>query len=619
MSKSVRLEFMGLWLLWGLIAAASCAAMWPAAHLGDEYLPVTNDSFYHARRILDTAADPSSFYEFDKNIHAPEGSLLLWPWGYDYALGWMVRIAGELGVPGPPMAFLIWIPTAAVFISIGLIMLLARRLSLSLWSTSIAALCVALSPLTALIHGVGMIDHHYAEYIFVLASLVFGLNWFTKPVDARAAAVLGVVVGAAPAIHNGLFVLQLPILATLFLLWLQDIRMPARAMGAFCGALLVATGAILLPSLPARLGRFEFYTLSWFHLYVASGTAIAAFLLSRLPRSPRSMGLLALAGVMLLIPLGHQLLVAQSFLAGTIKRLDAISEMRSLQQMSSTPAGAQTVSTLYSLLVWLAPLTAIYCTFKGWTERATGRLFFWVCTLCGLGMLVTQFRLHYFGSFALFLPLLVAGEEFIAKRPQRRRALMLAISTGFLLAYAMSVRYFVLGPAPLPAADSDFVKLRPILEKLKDACAEDPGIVLADNDAGHYVRYYTQCPVIANNFLLTRQHEEKIEEIDRLTALAATELPVAAPYVRYLLLRPVSVFATGEDTYTYMTFSPKSARLLDDLLINTSTAPPPNYALLAQANMMQKAGGVTIPLIRLYKVLPSASQREAPSQNNVGE
>lgn len=177
MKLSPRQKFLGLWLLWGSVAALACLVYWPAAHLNGEYLPVGNDSFYHARRILDTAAAPASFYEFDTHIHAPEGSLLTWPWGYDYALGWLVRLAAEAGVPGPPMAFLIWVPVAAVFLSIALIMIIARRLLLSLPFTSLGALGVALSPLTAVLHGIGMIDHHYAEYILVLATIASGLTW----------------------------------------------------------------------------------------------------------------------------------------------------------------------------------------------------------------------------------------------------------------------------------------------------------------------------------------------------------------------------------------------------------------------------------------------------------
>ena len=75
---------------------------------------------------------------------------------------------------------------------------------------------------------------------------------------------------------------------------------------------------------------------------------------------------------------------------------------------------------------------------------------------------------------------------------------------------------------PDAAGDPDFQDSRPILGDAAASLREEPGIVLADNDAGHYIRYYTECSVIANNFLLTRQHEEKIRR-DRPADVAARE------------------------------------------------------------------------------------------------
>jgi hypothetical protein len=602
MHQPARLTFIGLWLLLAAIAIAVCSLTWPSAHMAHEYLPVGVDSFYHARRILDTAADPASFYEFDNKIHAPEGSLLNWPWGYDYAMGWLLRLAGLVGIPGPPIALLIWIPVAAVPISIGLIVVIARRLSLSAWSTVIAGLCAALSPLTQFLHGVGMIDHHFAEYLFVLASIAFGLKWFLNPHSVNAATALGLVLGIAPAVHNGLFILQLPLLITLFAFWLQDIRLPRRSATYFCATLILGTVAILIPSLPFRLGRFEFYTLSWFHLYVACGTAISVLLLAWLKMTGRNLALLLVAAVALLAPLGRQVVLAQSFLAGTIARLDRIIEMESVLKMASEPRGLVDVSMIYSFLIWLAPFSIAYCAFKGWTERRSGRLFFWVCCVLGLPLLLTQYRLHYFGSYALFLPWLVMVEDLAWRNLDRRKQVMLVASLAFLMMYILPIRYQLTSFAE-PAADPNFRALRPILGDLQKACAADPGIVLADNDAGHYIRYYTDCSVIANNFLLTKQHEEKIRQIDYLTSLSAKDLPVAAPYVRYILLRPVTI-GVLKDQFRYVAYSEQPVQLIADLLLKPIDQVPPGYVLIEQANMSVSGQAQTVPYIRLYKVLP---------------
>lgn len=604
MDRTARLKLIGWWLLIGLIAAGVCSLKWPSVQLNGEYLPFGMDAFYHGRRILDTVADPAAFYQFDPKIHAPEGSLLTWPWGYDYAMAWLVKAALALGIPGPPILILIWLPVVAVFVSAGLMLLTARRLGLSTAFIVLAGLAMALSPLTQLLHSVGQLDHHFAEYIFVLATIACGLKWLQRPDDARAAIVLGAVLGAAPAVHNGLFILQLPVLVAMFAFWLQNIRLPLRTTLLFSAALTVATVAVLLPSLPFRLGHFEFYTLSWFHLYVAVGSVAASIALAALPRTNRNLAILALVALLLLIPLAHQFVAAGGFLAGTLKRLDTIAEMRSPVSMVRRATGRQDLTLMYSMLVWLTPLTVLYALWRGWQERATARLFFWICCILGLAMLATQLRLHYFGSFALYLPWLVAGDELVRRWPPRHKLITLATTLVLALAYWMPGRY-QLGSVSEPAGDPSFRALRPTLDVLRKACDEEPGIVLADNDAGHYIRYYTQCSVIANNFLLTKQHAEKIELIDYLTSLTAEALPKEAPYVRYILLRPVGFPQRSETGLQYMSYSQTSAQLIDELLLQPIEKVPARYQLLEQVNMRASDDAERLmPWLRLYKVRP---------------
>jgi hypothetical protein len=600
MIRTERWKFAGLWLLIGLVAAGVCSLRWPAAHFADEYLPFGNDSFYHARRILDTVAQPSAFYQFDPHIHAPEGSLLPWPWGYDYVMAWLVKAGLALGVSDSPIGILIWLPVLAVFVSIGLTLLLARRLGLDSPFVATAGLAAALSPLTQLLHGVGQIDHHYAEYIFVLATLLCGLRWLQRPDDRRAALIVGAVLGAAPAVHNGLFILQLPLLATLLGLWLQNVRLPMRTARLFATALVATTLAIEIPSLPFRMGLFEFYTLSWFHVYVAVGSAAVVVALSALAPTKRNMALVAGAGVLALLPLARQVAVAGSFLEGTIARLDTIVEMHSLPSLVMTAPGRETVTMMYSLLVFLMPAAAAYCAWRGWQERATPRLLFWISCLFGTALMLTQLRLHYFGSFALYLPWLMLAQDCVARWAHQRKLVVLSTVLVFLLTYWVPARYQLLAAVPF-TGDSRFRVLRPILEDLRKACAQDPGIVLADNDAGHYIRYYTDCSVIANNFLLTAQHERKIWELDYLTSVPANAFPGVAPFVRYILVRPIHIERGAQQT-KYMSFSQREAPLISDLLLKPVDEVGPPYVLIEQANISQSGGGESFPYIRLFRV-----------------
>jgi len=259
-----------IWAVVSAVAVLACALTFPTATWHGEHFPVGNDSFYHARRILDAVRDLSAFYQFDPRIHAPEGSLLTWPWGYDYLMACIVRLGLAAGLAANPIDILIWIPVAAVSITIALTLSVARQIGLGTWMSTLATLCMALVPTTQVLHGVGQIDHHYAELLFVLGALAAGLAWFRNPERPQRAALLGFVLGIAPAAHNGLFVLQLPLLATLTASWLQGRQMPAKSSVAFAATQLASTLAILIPSLAFRLGQFEFYALSWFHLYAAA-------------------------------------------------------------------------------------------------------------------------------------------------------------------------------------------------------------------------------------------------------------------------------------------------------------------------------------------------------------
>lgn len=594
-TSSRRTRFL-LWLIIGALAVCACALTLPAATLHGEYNPVGNDSFYHARRILDTAQDPGAFYQFDARIHAPEGSLLVWPWGYDYAMAWIVRIGVKTGLAADPLQILIWIPVAAVLITIALMLGITRRLGFGTWTSALGALCMALAPTTQLLHAVGQIDHHYAELIFVLAVLANGLLWLHSPEKTRYAIWLGFLLGVAPAIHNGLFILQAPLLITLGILWLQNKRMPVRQSAMFGGTLVIATLAVLIPSLPFRLGRFEFFTLSWFHLYAAACSAAFVVALSRLGTTRKTMAMVCVGAALALVPIVSQLALAQSFIAGTPVHLQGIGEMQSPAQIVKL-FGHQTLTNFYSYLVWIAPLTGMLVLIQCWRERAKPRLLFWITSAIGLALLSAQIRLHYFGDFALYLPWLVLLQEFVNKHPLFEKKALLLASLALLLLYFPSLRYQLAAPAPR-GNDMSFENIRPIFRALRDACATDPGIVLADPDAGHYIRYYTDCSVLADNFLLTPQQMHKVDEVHVLFSMTAADAWQAAPQVKYVMLRPFKIGPgpNGKLRYTFLVPSP---RLANDLLLGTAKTVPEQYVLLDEVRFPELGNA---PYAKLYKI-----------------
>src|SRR3954463_5125764 len=230
MYRIPRRYSIGLWLAARRLAFPLCMYHLSATLVDGVFLPADHDSFYHARRIIDAIGAPLRLYQFDARIHAPEGSWVTWPWAYDTLMAFAAGAVMSVTHTGDPMSVLAFIAPLWTFVNAALFLGVAARLELSLPARALALLFFATSPLTQSLHRVGMVDHHYVEYTFVLATLFFGLTWLRNPSIRRHAAAFGAVLGAAPAFHNGLFALQVPILATLACLWLAKLPLERKAV-----------------------------------------------------------------------------------------------------------------------------------------------------------------------------------------------------------------------------------------------------------------------------------------------------------------------------------------------------------------------------------------------------
>jgi asparagine N-glycosylation enzyme membrane subunit Stt3 len=256
------------WLAASVVALAVALAPLSAAFVDGHYVPIGPDSFYHARRILDTVANPADFYQFDPRMHVPEGGLIIWPWAYDYVMSLLVRAGLALGFSNDALSVLVHIPVFAFPVCLALVAAICRQLRLSVIATFLAMLATAALPLNQGLYGIGNIDHHFAEHLFVLASLASGMAWLRKPESTRRAALVGMILGIAPGVHTALFILQLPLSAALAIAWLRKLPIPPTVR-AYSIAQVIAALCVGLPSLALREGLFQFETLSWFQVYVA--------------------------------------------------------------------------------------------------------------------------------------------------------------------------------------------------------------------------------------------------------------------------------------------------------------------------------------------------------------
>jgi asparagine N-glycosylation enzyme membrane subunit Stt3 len=597
-----------IWIAGSLVAVMMAMTYLPASFVDGHYIPVGDDSFYHARRILDTVENPAAFYEFDQHIHYPEGSWIAWPWGYDYLVARTVRLYMQITGATDPMAVLAYVPVAAVALSILLMLGLARAIRLSLPLAALAVLATALSPLTVALHGVGAVDHHFAEYIFVLGITLAGVQVLREPGRLTRAVALGCVSGFAVAFHNGLFILQLPLIATAGLLWLRGQPLPRKTALAYSVALVFSTLLAVAPSSALWRGEFQFYLLSWFHVWVAVCTAAMVIGFSFVA-TKRSHGLaLALLGVALALPLARHLAMGLEFVTADLEGLQGIDETQSVMAVAMLPHGAARITSQYSSLVWLAPvwlIVAIYQVVKT-TDRSMS--YFWIAATTGLILLPLQLRFHYFGSFALCLVPLVLLEAVAQRAERTRRLVWIAAPVALALALYPALRGALL-TKPAIALSPRYETSRAAYPQLAKACEQHPGVVLASWDDGHYVRYHTKCSVIANNFMLTPQHVGKLKEVRRLMALSPAELLVAAPHVRYVMARLDLIYQIDPLGRATIAWGPDvlriNPRLVSELVLGAQADLPPAYRPLSTVWLDEKE---RIPVTVLYEIVPSQSE-----------
>jgi hypothetical protein len=587
-----------LWLAAGGLALILCLYCFSGTLVDGEFLPADNDSFYHARRIIDAIPHPLQMYQFDPRIHVPEGLWITWPWAYDMMMAFIGKVLMTITGATNPMSVLAFVAPAWVFLNAALLLGVASRLGLSFPLQVITMLCFALSSLTRNLHRVGMIDHHFIEYTFVLATLYAGLRWFQDISDRRRAVLLGFILGMAPAFHQGLFILQLPVLITLACLWWLGRPIPRRAVSALVLILITTTAVFLLPSEQFRSGVFEYYFYSWFHLYIAACTGVICMLVATWRRNIWTVSLLLLVGLLLSTPIIVQIMLGADFILSRVAAYQQIAEMRNI--MDSVRGGELAfVNQFYSYLVWLLPLGVGGVCWRLRHDSSNHNLFFAVMTLFGVFLLLQQFRLEYFGSFALYLPLCIlamdAGRRWIPAKTWGAMAL------GIMAAIAQVPGLAKIRDAYPLASDFRYSLTRAIYYDLHEACQRRPGVVLADSNEGHFITYHSDCSVIADNFILTKQELDKNTENERLLRSTLTELLIKAPYVRYIFVHRSDNLAANGSSKCFPD-CPEIKGLRQELLLENPSLPP-EVKLLRDIQVQRDA--VAVPYARLFEVVRS--------------
>ena len=223
-----------------------------------------------------------------------------------------------------------------------------------------------------------------------------------------------------------------------------------------------------------------------------------------------------------------------AFLSKDIVRFDAIVETESLMAAVRRDPEAILID-FYTLIVIATPIVFLAFLRMAATETRGQELFFAVTGLFCLALFFSQLRLQYFGLWVLIMGPLLLVRMWLYQRNEWPLWLSGVILFVYGAAFAGPVINRLEHSWPL-GLDHQYGLVRESLIYLEKACADEPGVVLAYNDVGNYVRYHTECTVVANNFLLTDQHQDKIRELDALFGMDIEQLADQRPDIKYILV-----------------------------------------------------------------------------------
>jgi hypothetical protein len=303
-------------------------------------------------------------------------------------------------------------------------------------------------------------------------------------------------------------------------------------------------------------------------------------------------------GLLLSLPVLGDIDHVTSFVGKEASALENITEARSVWSHLQE-RGVHGISRIYSALIFLVPFIWVGCAVALLRSRDPRVSVVCVHALLTLPLLLAQHRFQYFGSLALYLPILLWADRRYARTG--RITSVLAAAALLAVAYYPAVRHGLAGGLQL-GNDVYYKMTRLAMPALADACRKDPGIVLARSNEGHYIRYHTDCSVIANNFLLTDQHFEAIRRVDALFAMTPEQLLASGIPVHYILVRARGIVLIREDGSIGLV-PPEEATIVSDtltdhLLWGDPARVPPEFHMVTEV----KVPGGAYQYARLWKV-----------------
>lgn len=556
-------------------------------------VPLGQDSFYHATRILDaTGSRHASVFQFDPYIHAPEGNWVNWPWAYDGLLATIVVSAQWMGVQAEDLEVLAYAPLVWIPVNVGLCLLLANLLGFPFALRLALLIAFVCNPLVRSSQGVGMLDHHQAEQALFLATMCTWLAWQKRPRQNHLAFLAGFIPGFAPAIHTSLFLCLPPIALATLLCWNRNRLPPAANSLMFAAGIIVGITCATLPAAFPADRLFVHHTLSWFHIAAVCATAAGVVLLCSLKYSRGRLITLIAAALAATAVFASFLGEGFSYIAGTEKAVTQVTESSSyVARWLGGKLATREFLSLYTPWAMLLPLSLAGCALGLIRSRDPVTLGFFAFALFGLALLSGQFRFHVFGDVFLAAIPLFAASVYIGSKHRGLAWSAPALATLFTIPVIPTLL-----AAPPVALDEDYPVLLHVYQAADKLCRLDAGVIAANPNDGHYLRFHTDCPVVANNFLVDELARAKVAQSEEIMAAAAANQSLSSydPWLQYLLVRVFFSDIRMAET------QPGSAPRIE--LLRTRPTALDNLELVWESPMVVTLGGTDVPLARIFRV-----------------
>jgi hypothetical protein len=182
---------------------------------------------------------------------------------------------------------------------------------------------------------------------------------------------------------------------------------------------------VCIPSEPWQHGFFEFYTLSWFHFYIAACVAVFSILLVMIKRNTRNVVILLFAAAAAVLPIIGTLSLAGEFVSGQLESIRAIVEAKSPYALYRL-YGASMSTRFFSWLLWLTGPMLLLNVWWIYRRKDPALQFVAIVSAMGLALMQTQFRLGVFGEVPMLLTPVLAARALYEARPELRRIVLAA-------------------------------------------------------------------------------------------------------------------------------------------------------------------------------------------------